>query len=212
LAKAGRIHARGGIETAHVIDDHRHRQLAQAGRDIRQHLAVGPQLGMQSFAGQGSSHVFQILQRRTTGEVAAGAALAEARRTHATRAQPAQALRGMGAQHGNAAQLRQGGERVQQQAVVFPIGAGLHEHAVGQVQAPQQRQIVGLQGFGWRIAAVLVQRIARVGAEQVGVAVPAPGDRIAHGLFPWCWGKGNAGCWPSGNGISWALSVIATMV
>ncbi|MNR31746.1 hypothetical protein D3C85_1492790 [compost metagenome] len=96
--------------------------------------------------------------------------------------------------------------------MVFAIGAGLHQHAVAQAQALQQRQIVGLHGFGRRIAAVGAQRVLRIGAEQVGMAVPARGDAVAHADIPWCWGKAKAGCWPSGSGISCALSVMATMV
>ncbi|MNV59204.1 hypothetical protein D3C71_1516140 [compost metagenome] len=172
---------------------------------------------MQALVGERAGHGFQILQRGAAGKVAArAAALAEARGAHTARAQSLQPAHGFGAQHGHAAQLRQGGQRVQQQAMVLAIGAGLDQHAVAQAQALQQRQIVGLQRFGRRIAAVGAQRVLRIGAEQMGMAVPARGDAVACGLVhavrPWCCGKAKAGCWPSGSGISCALSVIATMV
>jgi hypothetical protein len=202
------VDAGGDIEAAHVVDHQRHGQRAQAVGDGGQHLRVGPQLRMQAGVGQARRQGEEIVERRAAGEVGSGpAAVAKAGGAHAAFAQAFERLGRVAPHDDDAAQVGIPVQRVEQQREVVAVRARMHQHAMRQAQPRQQRLVLRRERLGWRVAAVGGERIARVGPEEMGVAIPAAGAHCASRC-----GSANAGEAPSGSGISCAFSVIATIV
>ena len=95
---------------------------------------------------------------------------------------------------------------MEEEGVVFTIGTWVHQNAVGKAQSFQQLTVRGRRSFGGRIAAIRGERETVIRPEDMGVTV-LPGAHVMSRC-----GSANAGCTPSGSGISCAFRVIATIV